>query len=305
MPDAQILKEILNINSVSGDEAQISSFIIEYVLKRKEHWKVAPKLFFGENFHDNVVLVFGQPRTAAFAHLDTTGFTARYENQLVPVGGPEISEGDRLQGEDPLGKIRCKAAIKSGNIYHDFPRLIQRGTCLSYEQNIKIDDGFIQAAYLDNRIGMYNLLKLCETISDGILVFSTYEEHGGGSMPLLIKFLFENWGIRQALISDVTWITDGIHFNNGAVISLRDSFIPRKIFLDKIIHLAELSGVPYQLEVEAHGGSDGREIQLSPYPIDWCFIGVGEENPHTPREKVSLYDLESMEKLYQNLFRNL
>ncbi|MEX0882931.1 MAG: M20/M25/M40 family metallo-hydrolase, partial [Cyclobacteriaceae bacterium] len=263
------------------------------------------EVFFGDDFHDNLVLVFGHPRTAAFSHIDTTGFTVRYENQLVPVGGPELSEGDILQGEDPMGKIRCKASIKSGNIFHDFPRLIQRGTLLSYEQNIQMGDGFIQAAYLDNRIGIYNLLRLCETISDGVIVFSTYEEHGGGAMPYLIKFLFENWGIRQALISDVTWITDGIHFNEGAVISLRDSFIPRKNFLEKIIHLSEISGIPYQLEVEAYGGSDGREIQISPYPIDWCFIGIGEENAHTPNEKVSLNDLESMVELYQYLFQNL
>ncbi|WP_439481982.1 M20/M25/M40 family metallo-hydrolase [Cyclobacterium plantarum] len=300
-----LLKEILEINSVSSDESRMASFLLDLILKRRSSWKVSPQIYSGEEFHDNILLVFGNPKTAAFAHMDTVGFSVRYENQLVPIGGPEIGDGAWLQGTDLVGPIRCKANEKDGNVFHDFPRGIQRGTMLSFEQQIKADNEFIEAAYLDNRLGMYAMIRLCETLTDGIVVFSTYEEHGGGSMPFLTRFIFENWGIRQALVADVTWITEGVHFNKGAVISMRDSFIPRKKFLDSILELAEASGVPYQLEVEAYGGSDGREIQMSPYPVDWCFIGVAEENPHTPQEKASLKDVEDLIKLYQYLMRNL
>jgi putative aminopeptidase FrvX len=223
----------------------------------------------------------------------------------VPVGGPELDEPAFLIGKDAQGIIRCKAELKDGNIFHDFPRAIQRGTSLSFEQHIYENDGFIEAAYLDNRIGVYNLLKLCETLEDGIIVFSTYEEHGGGAMPFLIKFIYENWEIRQALISDVTWVTDGVGFNKGVVVSLRDRYIPRKAYLNRILDLADKSGIPYQLEVEAHGSSDGREIQLSPYPMDWCFIGAPEENAHSYREKMAYFDLECMIKMYQYLMCNL
>lgn len=300
-----LLKEILEINSISSDESRIASFLVDLILKRRSTWNVSPQIYSGDEFHDNILLVFGNPKTAAFAHMDTVGFSVRYENQLVPIGGPEIGDGALLQGKDLVGPIRCKAHEKDGNLFHDFPRGIQRGTLLSFEQQIKVNDEFIEAAYLDNRLGMYALIRLCETLTDGIIVFSTYEEHGGGSMPFLTRFIFEKWGIRQALVADVTWITEGVHFNKGAVISMRDSFIPRKKFLDSILELAEASGVPYQLEVEAYGGSDGREIQMSPYPVDWCFIGVAEENPHTPQEKASLKDVEDLIKLYQYLMRNL
>ncbi|WP_339902872.1 hypothetical protein [uncultured Cyclobacterium sp.] len=93
MPFTNLLKEILHLESVSGDEANISAFILNHILERKDNWKVAPKIYFGEEFQDNIVLVFGAPRTAVFAHMDTVGFTARYENQLVPIGGPEVSDG--------------------------------------------------------------------------------------------------------------------------------------------------------------------------------------------------------------------
>jgi putative aminopeptidase FrvX len=75
--------------------------------------------------------------------------------------------------------------------------------------------------------------------------------------------------------------------------------------LERVIKLADESGIPYQLEVEAYGGSDGREIQLSRYAIDWCFIGAAEDNVHTPDEKVSLKDLESMILLYKYLMNRL
>ncbi len=301
----KLLFELLNQQGVSGDESKTSFFILQQVLKRKSTWNVLPDIYFGENFHDCILLKFGNPRTAVFAHIDTIGFMVRYNNQLVTVGGPEIVSGTKLIGEDHLGKISCSLQGDEDNIFHDFPRGIAPGTRLSFEQNIRMDEEFIQAAYLDNRLGVFTALKLCEELENGWVVFSTYEEHGGGSMPYLLKFIQETAPIKHALISDITWITEGVHFHQGVVISIRDKFIPRKTFLDKIVNLAERSRIPFQLEVEAHGGSDGREIQFSPYAIDWCFIGAAEDNVHSADEKVSLQDLESMNALYRVLMNEL
>jgi putative aminopeptidase FrvX len=210
-----------------------------------------------------------------------------------------------LVGKDSLGEISCKLLVEGDELFHDFPRKIERGTRLSFAQDIRIDDEFIQAAYLDNRLGVHAALQLCETIEDGWVVFTTYEEHGGGSMPFLLQFIQSTAPIKQALISDITWITDGVHHHEGVVVSIRDKFIPRKKFIDRIIQLVQQSGIPFQLEVEAYGGSDGREVQFSPYAIDWCFIGAAEDQVHSPDEKVSLRDLESMVHVYQYLLKEL
>lgn len=301
----KLLFELLTKLSVSGDESRVSLFILEYINERSQEWKVQPEVFVGEKFHDCILLKFGTPRTAVFAHLDTIGFMARYQNQLVPVGGPEVIKGTRLIGEDSKGIIECRLIGDEDSCFHDFPRGIVPGTRLSFLQNIRLDEEYIQAAYLDNRLGIFNALKLCESLENGWVVFSTYEEHGGGSIPFLLKFIQENAPVAQALISDITWITDGIHHHDGVVISIRDKYIPRKTFLDRIIKLAEISGIPFQLEVEAYGGSDGREVQFSSYAIDWCFIGAAEDNVHTPDEKVSLADLDAMLKMYQFLMKEL
>jgi putative aminopeptidase FrvX len=57
--------------------------------------------------------------------------------------------------------------------------------------------------------------------------------------------------------------------------------------------------------VEGMGSSDGRELQLSPYPFDWCFVGAPEQNPHTPDEKVHKDDIKSMIALYEVLMKDL
>ena len=301
----KFLFELLYKRSVSGDESEIANFLFEYVQKRSSSWKVQPNVYFGEEFNDCLLLKFGVPRTAVFAHIDTVGFMTRYQNQLIPIGGPEISRDTILVGQDSKGEIICKLLGDDESCFFDFPRGIDRGTRLSFEQDIRVDQEYIQAAYLDNRLGIYNALKLCETIENGWVIFTTYEEHGGGSMPFLLKFIQEKAPIKQALISDITWITEGVSHHQGVVISIRDKFIPRKRFIDKVIRLAETSGIPFQLEVESYGGSDGREVQFSPYAIDWCFIGAAEDHVHTPNEKVSLLDLEYMIRMYQFLLDEL
>ncbi|AFL83137.1 peptidase family protein [Belliella baltica DSM 15883] len=301
----KLLKDLLEIQSVSGNESSMQKFLLNLILQRMNTWKVLPKVYHGENFHDCILLKFGNPRTAVFAHIDTIGFMTRYENQLICVGGPELEDNILLCGEDSLGPILCKLKNIDGELFHDFPRAIDRGTYLSFAQNVRIDDKFIQAAYLDNRLGVYNALKLCEDLVDGWVVFSTYEEHGGGSMPYLLKFIMEDAPVKQALVSDITWVTEGVGHGKGVAISIRDKYIPRRSFVNKIIALAEQSGVTFQLEVEDAGGSDGREIQFSPYPIDWIFIGAPEDHVHTPNEKVALFDLECMIEMYRYLLPHL
>ena len=146
---------------------------------------------------------------------------------------------------------------------------------------------------------------VAETLKDGLIVFSTWEEHGGGSVPYLAKYIYEKWKVKQALISDITWVTDGVEPGKGAAISMRDRNIPRKKFVERLISIAAKSKIPFQLEVEGMGSSDGRELQTSPYPFDWCFIGAPEQSPHSPNEKVHKDDIKSMIALYRKFMQEL
>ena len=134
---------------------------------------------------------------------------------------------------------------------------------------------------------------------------TAWEEHGGGSVNYLQKFLQEKYKINQALISDISWISDGVHYAKGPVISLRDSLIPRRSYVNRIISIAAKNKCIYQLEVEGSGGSDAGALQMAENPWDWCFVGAAEENVHTPDEKVHKKDIEGMIKLYEVLMKEL
>lgn len=302
-----LLKALVEVQAPSGSEFTMKSFLLDYIQQEQKNWKVKPVIIKEDHLvHDNLILIFGQPRTAIFAHVDSIGFTTRYENQLIPIGSPVLESGTELVGHDGLGMIDCRLIQDSnGALFNDFARPIQRGTNLTFKPNFRLDEGFVQSPYMDNRLGVYNALKVAESLENGVIVFSTYEEHGGGAVPYLLSYLQQNYPVSQALISDITWVTDGVQHEQGVVLSLRDQNIPRQSFVNKIIDLAEKSGVKYQLEIESSGSSDGREVHMAPYPIDWMFIGAPEDHVHSPNEKVSIADIQSMISMYQFLMQEL
>jgi len=301
-----LLQQLCEVHAPSGNESAMTQFLLKYINKQKQKWRSKVEVFHGEEFQDCIILKFGTPRTAIFAHIDSTGFSVRYENQLLPIGSPDASPGTMLTGADQLGPIDCELYFdKDHHAFYIFGRQIARGTTLTYKVEFKEGRTYIESPYLDNRLGVYNALKVAETLTDGVIVFSTWEEHGGGSVPFLAKFIYENWKVKQALISDITWVSDGVHHGKGVAISMRDRNIPRKAFIEKIIRIAEKHKIPHQLEVEGMGSSDGRELQISPYPFDWCFVGAPEMYAHSPSEKVHKSDIKNMIALYQVLMKDL
>lgn len=302
----QLLKQLCEVHAPSGEESSMKDFLLKYIQKAKKGWKTKPQIHHGDDFQDCIVLAFGKPRTAIFAHMDSIGFTVRYFNQLLPIGSPDADAGTKLVGKDSLGPIECELEFdKEHHAFYKFGRQIDRGTSLTYKIDFREDKNFIQTPYLDDRLGIYTALKVAETLKDGVIVFSCWEEHGGGSVPYLAKFIYEKWKIQQALIADITWVSDGVDHGKGVVISMRDRNVPRKSFINKIITIAEKRKQTYQLEVEGTGSSDGRELQVSPYPFDWCFVGAPQTNPHTPHEKVHKKDIKSMIDLYVWLMKDL
>lgn len=316
--DLQLLEMLCKIHAPSGEERAVRDFLIDHVNKESKNWKVQPQLIYGDDFQDCLILIFGKPRTAVFAHMDSVGFTVAYNNELIKIGGPKAKEGTILVGEDSRGKIE-------GSLHYEvqseeeneneedlsvitkltFDREVDRGTSLSYYVNFQVEENKVSSAYLDNRLGILNALKLAEDLEDGAICFSAWEEVGGGSVGYLARFLYEKHGVKQALISDISWLTDGVKAEEGPVISMRDSGIPRKAYVKKIVELARASKTPFQLEVESSGGSDGNALQKAPYPFDWCFIGAAEENVHMPNETVYLKDAANMFKLYSYLMKKL
>lgn len=304
--DSTLLKQLCEIHGPSGSEGAVKDFLLKYILRTKKTWKHKPEIIQGEEFQDCLILKFGKPRTVIFAHMDTVGFTVRYFNQLVTIGSPDAEMGTRLVGVDSRGAIDCELEFdKEHHAFYKFGRAIDRGTTLTYQVNYRETKDYIESAYLDNRLGIYAALKVAEKLKHGLIVFTCWEEHGGGSVGYLADYIYQKWKVRQALISDITWVSDGVDHGKGVAISLRDRNVPRRSFIEKIITLAREHNIDHQLEVEGMGSSDGGELQRSAVPFDWCFVGAPEQHAHSPHEKVHKYDIETMITLYLVLMKEL
>ena len=312
--ELQLLESLCKVRAASGEEYRMKEFLLEYIEKHSKSWKVQPKIIHGDNFQDCLMLVFGRPRTAVFAHMDSVGYSVAYNNELLRIGGPKAKEGAILVGEDSKGLVEGKLHYQIENegeeekilkTILEFEREVDRGTSLTYKIDFQVNEISITTAYIDNRLGILNALKLAEELEDGAICFSAWEEIGGGSVGYLAAHLYQEYGVRQALISDISWLTEGVLPEKGPVISIRDSGIPRKVYINRIIDIARATDIPFQLEVESSGGSDGNALQRSPFPFDWCFIGAAEENVHMPNETVYIKDIDNMFKLYAHLIKEL
>ena len=305
----KLLQKLCSIHSPSGNESNIRNFLLKYINDNISDFKVKP-IVVTENIQDCIILKFGKPKTAIFSHIDSIGFTVRYGKELIKIGGPKTNDGIKLVGKDSKGEILTEIYNYeddngANHIEYLFDREIERATELTFKPNWREDENFVQCCYMDNRLGVWNALKVAKTLENGVICFSTYEEVGGGSVGFLGKYIYEEWGVKQALISDITWVTEGVKHGKGVAISRRDSGLPRRSYVDRIIKLANESNVPFQIEVESSGGSDGNQLQKSPYPFDWCFIGAPEDFVHSPDEKVHKKDIKSMVELYSYLMKRL
>ncbi|MFT6845981.1 MAG: putative aminopeptidase FrvX [Flavobacteriales bacterium] len=306
----ELLKSLCNVHAPAGEEYRLTEYLINYIDTHKHTWNTMPTIIAGEGFQDNIMLIFGEPKTAVFAHIDSIGFTVKYDKELVKIGGPKTEEGLKLKGFEMDGTAVSTSTIVTEE--EDGTKLtthsgneIERGTALSFECDFRLTEEYVQSCYLDNRLGVWTSLELCKTMENGAIVFSTWEEHGGGSVSYLAKYLADNYKISQGLIADITWVTKGVTHGNGVAISLRDSLLPRRSFVNRIIAIAKKHQIKFQLEVENAGGSDAKELQNAAHPWDWCFIGAPEDFVHTPNEKVHLDDIKSMVALYQMLLKEL
>lgn len=294
-----LLWDLLAQDSPAGDEASLADWLQDWLSRDAPDASV-------ERLGDSLVVTRGDaPKVAVFAHLDTTGWTLGYKNQLLRIGGPDGNPGDKVRPVRRLDTGCTLARRKDGSWKVSGKTDAAPGSRFVYAAVPELKDGQITAPYLDNRAGIWaalHTLKACPQIA---LALSVQEETGSHGAGVTARRLHEKHGITQALIADLTWDTKHIKRGLGPAVSLRDSRVPRQSYLNRVLALAESSSLPFQREIESSGGSDGAGIDRSGIPMDWVFIGAPEKAPHTSRERVRVGDLQGMVALLVYLVNGL
>ena len=302
MPDEyslDLLRELLGRDSPAGDEGPLADWLEAWAAREVPEARV-------ERLGDSLVVTRGEnPAVAIFAHLDTTGWTLGYRKRLVRIGGPDGKPGDPIRpaGEPDAGRTLARRKDGSWKVRGRTDAL--PGSRWVYAAVPALSGGTLTAPYLDNRAGVWAALHALTRCPEIAAAFTVQEETGSAGAQVCARHLYETHGISQALVADLTWHTKHIKSGRGVAVSLRDSSLPRRCYLDRILKLAEASGLPFQREVEGSGGSDGGGIDRSGVPMDWVFVGAPEKSPHTARERVRVSDLQSMAAMLVHLVNGL
>jgi putative aminopeptidase FrvX len=298
------LFELATLPGAAGDEGAVADWLAGEVGAIADAASV--------RIGDNLIVTRGSPRTAIFAHTDTTGYTLGYRRKLIPIGAPAGRDGDRLKSSDGLvGRLRVSAKggpicqlrkVRSAAGEKVEPRPGSRWT---FAREPEIKRGFVRSPYLDNRAGVWAACCALQDCKDLAVAFCTGEEEHGHGARVCAEWLYRQRGIAQALVADLTWHTRETPCGKGVVISLRDAFTPRQAFLDRVLTLADTSDIPHQREIQSAGSSDGGHLLRSSIPLDWVFVGAPEKAPHTECERAAVVDLEAMVDLLVHLVDRL
>jgi putative aminopeptidase FrvX len=291
------LRRLQEIEGVSGDESRVADFVAETLAGVPD---VAIR-----RVGDNLVVSRGRPRTAVLAHLDTVGFTLGYQRELIRIGGPAVEGGEAIRSTVDGQTLRGRVAQHGDPWRLEGADEAPPGSCWVWDSPLVQEADTLTGAYLDNRAGVWCATRVVEECADVAVAFTVGEEHSGRGAVICGRILHDELGIGQALICDVTWHDGPVRRGGGAAISLRDRFLPRRVFLQRVLSLAEASGVPYQQEIQSDGASDGAAIERSGLPIDWCFVGAPQEHSHSPHESMQWSDLEATVALYAYLVDHL
>jgi putative aminopeptidase FrvX len=300
MIDHALLARLMEMEATTGDESRLADFLTAHLGTHAPGANV-------DRIGDTLIVLQGKPRVAVFAHIDSVGFTLAGRNRLIPIGHPDPADGTPIRYTDGSQCYRGRLRVLERD-EEDLYLLEGEGPLASrwvYDTAPDVAGVQLNGAYLDNRFGVYNALRLLTQGADVAVAFTVAEEVSGRGAFDAARRLYENTGIRQALISDITWATEETPPGRGPAVSLRDAHIPRKVFLDRVLDGAAASGVPHQFEIQSGGSSDGGMLERAGFGIDWVFVGAPETGYHSAQECLRRDDAENMLRLYEFLVEYL
>lgn len=287
------LEKLCSMHAPSGFESPLIVFLSDWFKKQDT------KAMVDDYSINNTLLISkGNPKVAFIAHADSVGFILQYNNRLLALGSPEVNEHSIIVSED--GK---KAGLKfkdDENIFLKSEIPFEIGTTFTFVPDFEVTENSIQSPYLDDRMGIALLMQLFLESKDIFIVISSNEETCGGSVEKASRIMYEQFGLKKAIIVDTTFDTEGIHMGDGIVLSLKDRYLPPERFVKEVKSILNHCNIPFQLEVEDYGSSDGAYIHKGPYPMDWCFLGIACKNNHSHQETIHIQD---MNYLYEALTR--
>ncbi len=294
MLDVDLLYKLCTIHAPSGEEEAVFSFCKEWIAEKDKTITIDDTSVFNALFFKK-----GIPQIAFLLHADTVGFILQYGNRVFPLGSPQVRQ--RVSVKTANG-IEAEISVENENFTLTSINCFERGTTFTYKPLFTYNDKTIESAYLDNRLNIAIALESLVNSEHGMMVLTSNEETCGGSVEKVARILFEKHQIEKVIVLDTTFASEGITPGNGLVLTVMDYYLPTRKWLLEIKNFLETNSINYQLEIADFGSSDGGYIHTSPYPIQWCFLGIACQHYHSPNEIIQLSDVKLMKDAIKLLF---
>ena len=287
----KLLKELTSLHTPTGEEERGVKFLLSYINKNKHTWKHNPTIIHNEDTKNNIICVFGKPKTAIMSHIDNVGFMhTGTKGLMLNLGGVEYIDNAKIRGyTNNNKKIETQLQIRNGRPFSK-NRKVPIGTNFTYSPLWEETKNLIKSTNLDDKLGVYICLELAKTLKNGILIFTCGEEEPmSGDVSYLTRFIYEKYNVKNVLVLDTTSDSNNIDLGKGTVISFRDYSVYKRAFINKILNILKHNKI--QKEVINVGSSDGEDVLKSPYPMNVSFIGIPLQRIHSNKEIIHKNDI--------------
>ncbi len=233
------------------------------------------------------------------------GGRVRFLNGAIGVIGMErLTDANKVP---PLSKMYIDLGATSAS---NCP--VRVGDVAAFERPFTDLGKRLIAKAMDDRISVAVMVEalrqLNETPHEVYFVFTAQEEVGVRGAATAAFAIDPDLGLAV----DITrtgdtpkGITMDVSLGDGPAIKVKDGGMlsdPRVVAW--MVKTAEEAGIPYQLEVLVHGGTDARSIQLSRAGVPAGCLSIPCRYVHSPSEMVDLQDVENAVRLLLELLRN-
>jgi len=321
----ELLKKLLEAYGPSGNEGPVREILRKEVEGFADEVKV--------DALGNLIVVRkaagAGPRVLLAAHMDEIGVIATHIDEkgfvrFSNIGGvsPYVLLGERVVfengtvgtfGTEKLDDIKD---LKLGKMFIDIGATDEKsakekvsvGDIAGFQRDARVDGGGrIIAKSLDDRSGCAVLVQVLKELkgrdipNQVYVVFSVQEELGTRGAKTAAYGVNPDIGIAV----DVTGTGDtpeahpmAVSLGKGPAIKVKDSSViahPRVRQL--MVETAKEKGIPYQLEVLEHGGTDTGPIHLTREGVPSGAISIPTRYLHTPSEMADIDDIENAVKL--------
>ncbi len=318
----ELLEKLLEAYGPSGNEGPVREIL------RKEMEGLADEVRVDALGNLIVARKGVGPRVLLAAHMDEIGVIATHIDEkgfvrFSNIGGvsPFVLLGERVVFEngtvgtfgtekiDDIKDLRLpKMFIDIGAADEKSAReKVSVGDIAGFQRDALVDGGRIIAKSLDDRSGCAVLVQVLKELkgrdipNQVYVVFSVQEELGTRGAKTAAYGVNPDIGIAI----DVTGTGDtpeartmAVGLGKGPTIKVKDaSVITHPRVRQVMVETAKEKGIPYQLEVLEHGGTDTGPIHLAREGVPSGAISIPTRYVHSPSEMADLGDIENAVKL--------